>query len=301
MKLIKLKFLLIFLACIVHETGCAQDNNYRVRQIFKNRYYFKSSIVRNQELKYFYLKPKNNPEFKVKTKTYTDLDNHTVIKRDTIWIEYDTIAYELPRKVIGNVIENTDNTLKVKFIGFRYWGNHIETIKRKGETISVDTSLTYIVKKKIANYEKGENFTKVKIPLKSFRLAATSIPSSLTTNIFNGALSFSWRYGSTHYYIKNPHEPNRTYFIEGGFFLGLTKIAFAENNNTKGYDDLTQLALSFGGLTSFSLNKINFSIAGGWDVGTSYQSKFWANDRKFWLGLGIGVDLGKFFKGVNGY
>lgn len=285
-----------------------EANHYRSRSVFKESFSSSRNNGCKQKMAYYSLEKKKTPLFKVIMTTYQEeKTGNTIKKYDTIWSKYDTVFFPLPnKKVLGYVLDQNEETLKIKFTGFKYGGKYVNRLIKFGDTINIDTSKTYFAKRKLDGDIRHKSALKTKIPYRGFKIGATSIPikyrfsadtipAIISTDIFNGALTYSWQYGRDVYYLNNPREKKRSYFSETGFFVGVTKIEFNERNNSQGFEGFSQIGISTGLIQGISLNKIGFSLAMGFDIGTSRESRHWLYNGKPWIGIGIGVSLSSLF------
>jgi hypothetical protein len=129
-----------------------------------------------------------------------------------------------------------------------------------------------------------------------YRPPVKDYPQQLNTN-FNGALYAGYRKDSYILSYSNTplHVANRRIIHHGfsfGAFAGIGAARIDEfvtlNRINYEYDGVV---FTPGIATEFDLNKINFVILSGLDFLGDKNSHVWVNDKKIWLGIGIGLNL----------
>ncbi|MEO7044588.1 MAG: hypothetical protein ABI091_04725 [Ferruginibacter sp.] len=151
------------------------------------------------------------------------------------------------------------------------------------------------------------NFSKKKFISQNFDLDVISIlfkyrppvkdyPGQLNTN-FNGALYAGFRKDiySLSYHNTPLHVANRKIIHQGysiGGFAGLGSARIDEFVTLSRIDYEYDGALFTTGIAAeLDLNKINFVIMSGLDFLTDRNSHVWVNEKKIWIGIGLGLNL----------
>lgn len=135
---------------------------------------------------------------------------------------------------------------------------------------------------------------KAKSPSGSDSVVSAPSESSASINL-SGYIGRKW--GRTRFYFDGSKTHNTTSFMLAAF-IGPTLVAL-NGTNTEAKDSFVVntpsniLALSYGGAAVFEWRAIDFGLFGGADVPlTSHYG--WVYRNRFWLGFGIGVNLGMF-------
>lgn len=129
-----------------------------------------------------------------------------------------------------------------------------------------------------------------------YRPPVTNYPAQLNTN-FNGALYAGFRKDTyTLSYSNTPlHVANRNIVHHGysfGAFAGLGAARIDEFVTLQRIDyEYDGVIFTPGVATELDLNKINFVILSGLDFLTDKNSRLWVNNKKIWIGIGIGLNL----------
>ncbi len=301
--------LLLFTLICFNLTGQSLNNEYRSHHVFKKKY---PLFTKNQLIYYELVKSKRIKEIKTETlytTTDTNGDSSISFKTDTIW-QQDTIFFELEENIVGKVIKQKGNQLNLKFIGPKYYNSSgIRGIKEDQSELEIDTSKIYYAKHKLSKSQETKSNVRLRIPIRSFRISTLaipikyrgsqdSIPETISTNIFNGAISFSFSYGKESYFINNDRERSRQHFFDTGLFFGFTQITLNKSNTDNSNADIrfgNQGAFSLGVSHHISLNNVNFTFAAGIDHGITYESQFWVYQNRPWIGIGLGVDITRLF------
>ena len=121
-------------------------------------------------------------------------------------------------------------------------------------------------------------------------------PAQLNTN-FNAALYTGFRKDNyTLSYSNTPlHVANRKIIHHGfsfGAFAGLGSARIDEFVTLHRIDyEYDGVIFTPGIATELDLNKINFVVLSGLDFLTDKNSHVWVNNKKVWIGIGIGLNL----------
>ena len=129
-----------------------------------------------------------------------------------------------------------------------------------------------------------------------YRPPVTDYPAQLNTN-FNGALYAGFRkdtytlsYSNTPLHVANRKIVHRGFSL--GAFAGLGAARIDEFVTLHRIDyEYDGVIFTPGVATELDLNKINFVILSGMDFLTDRNSHVWVNDKKLWIGIGIGLNL----------
>ncbi|MGN6540894.1 MAG: hypothetical protein ACTHKY_08825 [Ginsengibacter sp.] len=129
-----------------------------------------------------------------------------------------------------------------------------------------------------------------------YRPAVKDYPSQLNTN-FNGAFYAGYRkdsyilsYNNTPLRVANRKITHRAYSIGAFAGLGSTRIDEFVTLHKIDYE-YDGVIFTTGIATELALNKINFSILSGLDFLMDRNRDFWVNEKKIWIGIGIGLNL----------
>lgn len=129
-----------------------------------------------------------------------------------------------------------------------------------------------------------------------YRPPVHDFPNQLNTN-FNGALyagyrtdSYTLSYENTPLHISKRKVAHLGYSVGGFAGIGTARIDEYVTLNRIDYE-YDGAVLTTGIATELDLNKINFVIVSGLDLLTDRNSHTWVNERKIWIGLGLGINL----------
>jgi hypothetical protein len=151
------------------------------------------------------------------------------------------------------------------------------------------------------------NFSKKTFTSQSFDLDVITIlfkyrppvkyyPAQLNTN-FNGALYGGYRkdiyalsYRNTPLHVANRKITHHAFSF--GAFAGIGAARIDEFVTLRRIDYEYDGALFTTGIaTELDLNKINFVVLSGLDFLTDKNSHVWVNEKKIWIGIGVGLNL----------
>ncbi|HEY5464052.1 MAG TPA: hypothetical protein VIJ95_12400 [Hanamia sp.] len=129
-----------------------------------------------------------------------------------------------------------------------------------------------------------------------YRPPVTDYPAQLNSN-FNGALYAGYRkdtyilsYSNTPLHVANRKIIHHGYSF--GAFAGLGSARIDEFVTLRRIDyEYDGVVFTPGVATELDLNKINFVILSGLDFLTDKNSHVWVNNKKVWIGIGIGLNL----------
>ena len=129
-----------------------------------------------------------------------------------------------------------------------------------------------------------------------YRPPVKDYPGQLNTN-FNGALYAGFRkdiytvsYRNTPLHVANRKIVHQGYSFGGFAGLGSARIDEFVTLNRIDYEYDGAL-FTTGIAAELDLNKINFVIMSGSDFLMDRNSHVWVNDKKVWVGIGIGLNL----------
>ena len=128
-----------------------------------------------------------------------------------------------------------------------------------------------------------------------------SAPSESSASL-NLAAYVCRKWGRTRFYFDPSKTHNTTSFMLGAFLgptlvpLSSTNLIAADSNKVNSPTNI--LALSMGGAAVFEWRFVDIGLFGGWDVPLVGNSG-WIYRDKFWIGFGIGVNLGMFSTGTS--
>ena len=129
-----------------------------------------------------------------------------------------------------------------------------------------------------------------------YRPPSNSYPEQLNTN-FNGALYAGYRndrytlsYGNTPLHVANRKIVHHGYSF--GAFAGLGSARIDEFVTLRRINyEYDGVVFTPGVATELDFNKINFALLSGLDFLTDKNSHVWVNNKKVWIGIGIGLNL----------
>jgi hypothetical protein len=129
-----------------------------------------------------------------------------------------------------------------------------------------------------------------------YRPRVKDYPAQLNTN-FNGAIYAGYRkdsyilsYTNSPLRVANRKITHRAFSIGGFAGLGSARIDEFVTLHRIDYE-YDGVVFTPGIATELALNKINFVILSGLDFLTDRNSRFWVNDKKIWIGIGVGLNL----------
>lgn len=129
-----------------------------------------------------------------------------------------------------------------------------------------------------------------------YRPAVKDYPAQLNTN-FNGAIYAGYRkdsyilsYNNTPLRVANRKITHRAFSIGGFAGLGSARIDEFVTLQRINYE-YDGVVFTPGIATELALNKINFVILSGLDFLMDRNSDVWVNDKKIWIGIGLGLNL----------
>ena len=129
-----------------------------------------------------------------------------------------------------------------------------------------------------------------------YRPPVKNYPAQLNTN-FNGALYAGFRkdlyilsYSNTPLHVANRKIIHHGYSFGGFAGIGSARIDEFVTLNRINYEYDGAL-FTIGVAAELDLNKINFVIMTGLDFLTDRNSHVWVNEKKVWIGIGIGLNL----------
>jgi len=129
-----------------------------------------------------------------------------------------------------------------------------------------------------------------------YRPPVTDYPAQLNTN-FNGAFYAGYRKDSYILSYNNTplHVANRQIIHHGysfGGFAGLGSARIDEFVTLRRIDyEYDGVVFTTGIASELDLDKINFVLLSGLDFLTDKNSHVWVNNKKIWVGIGIGLNL----------
>jgi hypothetical protein len=137
-------------------------------------------------------------------------------------------------------------------------------------------------------------------------LASSSADATINLSVYGGR-----KWGRTHFY-ENPTQTHNTVSFEAAVFLGPTLVALSASNvdtsstftgakrayTYSGPSNIIAVTAGAGGVLQW--RTFNIGLFGGWDFPLIGEAR-WVYAHKFWLGFGIGVNLGMFNSGKSVY